>query len=116
MLRTTAAILIIAALVVAVVAILVTRPQPPELPVTCTFRKELLSDGEVAQLHNNSNAPRKIEVDIANATTRQNVQMFEFIGAHGMTEIGWLQGWRFVPGETLRFHQAGFADARVVVP
>lgn len=109
-LATTAALAMVSA------AALLVPTETRRLPVSVSYRKAALDSSLVAQIHNNSQTLRKVLVEIESPTTGQAVQKVEIIKPREFVEIGWLQGWRFVPGETLRVHQGGFRDCVELIP
>lgn len=87
-----------------------------DLPVSVSFRKAAVGSSIVAQIHNNSDATIKVLVEARSPTTGEAKKAEFVIGAKKMREFGWAQGWQFVSGESLRIHEADYADLTVKVP
>jgi hypothetical protein len=90
--------------------------QKKDLPITVSFRKAMLDSSLVAQIHNNSDVSMKVLVKIHNRTTKETKQGEFIIPAKGQEEIGWAEGWRFVPGEAIEVTHADYKDLKVTVP
>jgi ribosomal protein L10 len=88
----------------------------PEMPVSVSFRNALVGKSLVAQIHNNSNATMKIVVEVSSPTTGETKKAEFVIGGKEMKEFGWAEGWQFVSGESIRIHNADYADLKVKVP
>jgi hypothetical protein len=86
-----------------------------QVPVSVSFRKSLINEGLVAVLSNETSSSVKIVVQLANSTTKESKQEVLLLDALGSKEIGWLQGWAFVPGETLAIQLDGYATKVVKV-
>lgn len=97
-------------------AVLLACPWKPRLPVVVSYRTAWMDSSLVAQIHNDSDSLRKVLFVIESPTTGQIMNKVEVIPARGMAEVGWLEGWRFVSGERVRVHQAGYRDYDDVVP
>lgn len=88
----------------------------PQVPISVTFRKSWVGEGLVAVLKNETSSHIKILVKLSNATTKQNRECAVVLGPLGSKEIGWLQGWTCVPGESLTIQLDGYATKHVRVP
>ena len=87
-----------------------------DLPVSVSFRKAAVGSSIVAQIHNNSDTSMKIVVEASSRTTGGTKKEEMVIGGKKTKEFGWAEGWRFVSGESIRIHQADYADLKVTVP
>lgn len=90
--------------------------QKKDLPITVSFRKAMLDSSLVAQFHNNSDVSIKVLVKIENRTTKEIKQGEIIVPAKGKEEIGWAEGWRFVPGEAIEINHADYRNMKVIVP
>jgi hypothetical protein len=94
----------------------ITGCSKPDMPVSVSFRKAKLDASLVAQIHNNSDTSMKIVVEASSRTTGGTKKEEMVIGGKKTKEFGWAEGWRFVSGESIRIHQADYADLKVTVP
>ena len=107
----------IAGLLVALIGTLaMTGCSKPDMPVSVSFRKAKLDASLVAQIHNNSDSSMKVVVEASSRTTGGTKKEEMVIGGRKTKEFGWAEGWRFVSGESIRIHQADYADLKVTVP
>ena len=86
------------------------------LPVTVSFRAAALQQGLVAEIRNSSSEPLKIGFTLHSAGSGTAKQGELFLPPNGMTEIGWMEGWRFVPGETVTLKNSNYRTLTFVVP
>lgn len=94
-----------------------TKQQKMLMPVTITFRTAISdSQGLVAQLHNQSGELFKVLVEMRSPSTGTEKSGEIIMPAGGTTEIGWAEGWKFVPGDTLTIKHTKFSPLSVVTP
>jgi len=78
----------------------------PEVEARVSFRKALLSEGNVAIITNTSSESAEYVVDIERSGSQQ--KQFRFVlNARSTKEIGQREGWAFIPGDRLNVSQAG---------
>jgi hypothetical protein len=76
----------------------------PEIPVRVSFRKALLSSGNVASFNNISGQIIAVAINVSRASGQGN--SFEMTLDPGMTkEIGEREGWAFIAGDTITVTQ-----------
>ena len=87
----------------------------PAMPASVAFRGSIVGMGSVVRVDNLSN--RNLTVEIC-ATDRDghSAAVVRTIDPLGNTEIGWLEGWIFVPGETVTVRSADYAPLEYRVP
>ena len=88
----------------------------PEVPVTVTFRTSPFSNGLVAQFHNNSNRHLAVVLDFQNKTLHQEKNGYIEIEPSATKEIGWLEGWKFMSGETITISHEDYSTVTLRVP
>ncbi|MFH1067766.1 MAG: hypothetical protein V1746_07675 [bacterium] len=71
------------------------------MPVQITLRESVMGQGYVVQFNNTSNKYLKIRVFYKDRTLRKSKKSLLELPPLGMTEKGWLQGWKFASGETI---------------
>lgn len=77
----------------------------PEVPVRISFRKALISSGNVASFNNTSGQTIAVTINVNRASGQSH--SFDVILDPGMTkEIGEREGWAFIPGDTITVTQA----------
>jgi hypothetical protein len=96
-------------------AVILLRPWEHKLPVSISYRRAAFDYSLVAQIHNNSNATRKVRVTIESPTAGQQNRRLVIIPPRRTIEIGWFEGWPLVSGEQVRVHQYGYKDVVDVV-
>jgi len=87
-----------------------------KLPVTVEFRQSLLGEGVVAVVKNDTSTQMKVLITGSNRTTKQRKTWAVLLRPHGCKEIGWVQGWAFVQGETIIIEHEGYSPKQIVVP
>ena len=87
----------------------------PELPISVTFRKAALDTSLVAQFNNHSASAIKVLVEIHSNATGVTKQAEIIIDGEQTKEIGWAEGWRFVPGENIKVKHGDYKTLEVVV-
>ncbi len=73
----------------------------PDLPVTLTFRKSVLSTGLVAMFRNTSGNALEFSLDLESPATGRHVRRSMVLDPNGMLEMGVHQGWAFAPGQRI---------------
>lgn len=106
------ALSIAGALTLLVLAALIKKP----LPVTVAFREAALQQGLVAVVSNTSPEQLKVAYTIEGTGTGGTKQGELFLNPGGAGEIGWMQGWRFVPGEKITLRNNRYLPATFIVP
>jgi septal ring factor EnvC (AmiA/AmiB activator) len=71
----------------------------PDLPVSISFRKALLSQGLVGVLRNNTNRELEFTLDLESPATGKHVRKAVVLNPNSFVEIGTAQGWAFAPGQ-----------------
>ena len=88
----------------------------PQMPVRVTFRQAALGQDYVARFHNDSQRALALHVILENEAYRQKLETPLQIAPGGQAEIGWLEGWRFLSGETIKISHEDYQDLLVRVP
>ena len=96
----------IALIVVAVIAcvLILNRAQElsrPPLPVSVGFRQALMGPGLVAMFRNNSAVLLEVKATIQSSDINSTKTYQLVLPPNGVQEIGWLEGWSFVPGQRI---------------
>ena len=93
------------------------RPAKPPMPVQMSFRPAALSSqGYVLQLKNQSTRHLAVMVLLQNKTVNQQMTGYLTIQPTGLTEFGWLEGWVFLSGETVKLSHEDYQDLEARVP
>ncbi len=80
----------------------------PDLPIALTYRGAITGPGLVISLKNNSNRSLAVLMTVANATTKQ-VKTFRLdISPQQTTEVGYLEGWTFASGDSVKVVHAEY--------
>lgn len=95
-----------------VLAALIKKP----LPLAVSFRQAALQQGLVAIVTNTSSEQLKVVYSIEGTGTGNGKEGELFLTPGGTGEIGWMQGWRFVPGEKVIFKNDKYLPAAFIVP
>lgn len=91
-------------------------PVPPPLPMHVTFRESKVTKGLVCSIRNDSGKHLQIKSTFTSRTTGQTQEkILTFLPAETL-EIGFLEGWRFTSGETVKLWNADFQEKVVQVP
>lgn len=86
--------------------VVINEASQPEVSVKVGFRPALISSGNVAVISNNSNQAIAITIRISRSSTRSRI--YETVLDGGATkEIGELEGWAFIAGDTVTVEQDG---------
>ena len=87
-----------------------------EMPIEVWFRQAVFGKGMVAEFRNRSNTPLKVAVDFRSPSTGTTSTREMVIERQGSAEVGWAEGWKFVPGDELSIRHSRFTTKRVIVP
>jgi len=71
----------------------------PDLPVSLTFRKGLLSAGFVGVFRNTSTKELEFTLDLQSAATGRHVRKAIVLNPNAVLQIGAHEGWPFAPGQ-----------------
>ena len=77
----------------------------PEVEVQVSFRKALINSGNVSMLKNISGRSIAIAVEAKRPSTGKSKKFDLTLDASQMKEIGEIEGWAFISGDTLRISQ-----------
>ncbi len=88
----------------------------PPMPVTVTYRESAVGEGYVAQFHNQTAKYLQVRVQFKNRTLNQENNSYIDLSPNGTTEIGWLEGWKFVSGENISLYHEDYATAQYLIP
>lgn len=91
-------------------------PFSPEIPLVITYRRSLLNEGYVVQLNNQSRRDLVVTIKLKSKDGRHKSETVAKLSAELTTEIGWLEGWRFDPGDSIRVIHPDFKDKTFEVP
>jgi hypothetical protein len=92
------------------------RPDLPELPVNVLYRESLVGEGYVARFQNLSEKYMQVRVRLSNPTLRTVKNSYVDLRPNEITELGWLEGWKFVSGETIEMFHEGFRSQKWRIP
>jgi hypothetical protein len=77
----------------------------PEARVAVTFRKAVLSSGNVAAIKNTSTQTAVFKLTVARPSTGTQKRFDLTLDSQRTKEIGEVEGWAFVQGDTLKIEQ-----------
>ena len=84
----------------------------PDMPVKVITRESLAGEGLVAQFHNELPNRIVVYVVLENTEVGDKREGNLSLEPNGMTEIGWLEGWKFLPGETITISHDNYKTRR----
>ena len=86
----------------------------PALPVTVSFRKSALGEGHVAVIENAS--PKALALRLrheqADGESKEGIVVLD---AGDKDEFGWIEGWKFAPGDRLLLQESGHKSITATV-
>ena len=86
---------------------------PPVVPIEFRVRDGLI--GKVAVFHNISGKTISVKVVFKSHTVNQSKEC-DLVFEQGDTkEIGWAEGWKLVPGETVTLSSAGYRTREITM-
>lgn len=88
----------------------------PEMPVGISYRASVVGQGYVLQFHNTSTRLLRVAVSIKDSATGQSREMPLEIPGGKMSEIGWLEGWKFVSGDQVIVRHEEYAEKLYLIP
>jgi len=91
-------------------------PVPPPLPVHVSFRESKITKGLVCSIRNDSGKHLQIKSTFSSRTTGQTQEKILTLLPAETLEVGFLEGWRFTSGETVKLWHADFQEKVVQVP
>lgn len=88
----------------------------PNMPVKVVSRDSLMGESLVAQFHNES--PNKIVIHIVledkNKANKHSGQLV--LEGNSMKEIGWVEGWKFESGDTIKITHSDYKPIKYYIP
>lgn len=84
---------------------LLTAANQPELTVSLSFRPAMMGNGLVATIRNTSGETIAITADIKRPSSHQSKNFDLVLNGNTIKEIGHMEGWAFVDGDTLTLQQ-----------
>lgn len=88
----------------------------PEVEIQISFRKALLSSGNVAILRNFSGQTIAITVAIERPSSGQNKGYELTLDPNQIKEIGGQEGWAFISGDTIKVSQSAHKGSTFTAP
>lgn len=88
----------------------------PEIPVRVSFRKALLGSGNVAAFQNSASETVAVTANIERPSTGQSRIFNLTIDPHLTKEIGELEGWAFISGDTVTLTQGNHKSLHIQAP
>ena len=88
----------------------------PEIPVRVSFRKALLNSGNVAGFSNISNQTIAISASIGRPSSNQTLSIDLTIDPGQKKEVGELEGWAFISGDTITIQQPDHKSLSIRAP
>lgn len=86
------------------------------MPVAVTLRDSLVGEGRVAVFSNQTPHRLTVRVVLENAALKDRREGNLDLDPNGTAEIGWLEGWKFVSGETITISHPQYRTPTVRVP
>lgn len=88
----------------------------PRVPVVVTTRDSLVGEGKVAIFSNQTQNRLTILVLFENKKLNERKEGNIDLDPNGKNEIGWLEGWVFVAGETITVSHPNYSSFSVTIP
>lgn len=88
----------------------------PSVPVVVSYRESLVGNGKVAIFSNQTANRLTITVKFENKKLKEEKTGTIDLDPNGKTEIGWLEGWRFLSGETITISHPDYSSKTVTIP
>jgi hypothetical protein len=88
----------------------------PTVPVVVTYRDSAWGQGKVAIFSNQTSNRLTIGVRFENKKSNQQKSGSIDLEPNGKTEIGWLEGWMFEPGETIEITHPDYTSVVLTIP
>jgi hypothetical protein len=74
----------------------------PNMPVKVITRQSIVGEGVVAQFHNETAHQLVVHVVLEDSNQSNKKSGELVLQPNGMTEIGWVEGWKFTAGDTIK--------------
>lgn len=92
------------------------EPEPkPLVPVNLTMRASLVGEGMVAVFNNQTSENIRVFVTLENKEMKQTKNGYLDFGPNAKQEIGWIEGWKFMPGEYITISHPDYSSLRKIV-
>ena len=85
----------------------------PALPVTVSFRASALGEGHVAVMKNESE--KDLAVRLSHRKGEETKTGIVILKAGDTDELGWIEGWKFAPGDRLVVEESGHKSIKATV-
>ncbi len=88
----------------------------PAVPVQVTFRKSQVGNGLVARFNNEAPSRLVVKVTFTSALHHERQTRVLELAPNGVSEVGWMEGWQFEPGEQVTVAHDDYAMRTFDVP
>ena len=88
----------------------------PRVPVIVTIRDSMVGQGKVAIFSNQSSSRLTVSVECENQRVGDKRSFNIDLEPNGTFEVGWLEGWTFVSGETITISHPDYRSSTYFVP
>lgn len=82
----------------------------PPVPVVISMRDSLVGEGRVAIFSNQTPNRLTVSVTVENKQLNQRKSVNIDLEPNGNFEFGWLEGWKFLPGETITVSHPNYSS------
>lgn len=89
-----------------------------DVPLVCSWRPSLVGEGQVVIIANPTGETlRNVHIVCRSSASNEKKEYFEDHWTPEQTkEIGWMEGWRFLSGETVEVSASGYLTKRWTTP
>ncbi|HVS38908.1 MAG TPA: hypothetical protein VMS17_25345 [Gemmataceae bacterium] len=88
----------------------------PPVPVVISYRESSVGQGKVAIFSNQTSNRLTITVEFHNEQFNKSKTVTLDLDPNSKMEIGWLEGWKFLSGETITVSHPDWSSKTVTVP
>jgi len=90
--------------------------EKPNMPVRVIVRESIVGEGLVAQFHNETS--HRLVVDVILEDKNQNNKRSGALALepNAVTEIGWIEGWKFTSGDTIKISHSNYKTIKYQIP
>lgn len=88
----------------------------PEMPIQLSYRRAITGPGLVVSFRNTSNRALAVAVTLRNPSLNQQKIIRIDVSPSQAREVGYLEGWAFASGDTIRITHNDYKQSEVRVP
>jgi len=90
--------------------------EKPNMPVKVIVRQSIVGEGLVAQFHNETSHRLVVDIILQDKNQDNKRSGALVLQPNAVTEIGWVEAWKFVSGDTIKISHSNYKTITYEIP